>query len=55
MGAIALVHGPGHADDHLFAIAMGFGSVVLFNLRLVGRSGGDQTVAQSVRTAICRG
>jgi uncharacterized membrane protein SirB2 len=32
---------------HLFAIAMGFGSVVLFNLRLVGRSGGDQTVAQS--------
>jgi hypothetical protein len=32
---------------HIFAIAMGFGSVVLFNLRLVGRSGSDTTVPQA--------
>lgn len=32
---------------HIFAIAMGFGSVVLFNLRLVGRGGADTTVTQS--------
>lgn len=32
---------------HIFAIAMGFGSVLLFNLRLLGRGGADQTIAQS--------
>lgn len=32
---------------HILAIAMGFGSVVLFNLRLVGRSGSDITVQQA--------
>ncbi len=32
---------------HIVAIAMGFGSVLLFNLRLVGRSGSGQTVPQA--------
>jgi len=32
---------------HILAIAMGFGGVLLFNLRLVGRSGAGTTVAQS--------
>ena len=34
---------------HIFAIAMGFGSVVLFNLRLVGRSGSDTTLTQAAQ------
>jgi hypothetical protein len=32
---------------HILAIAMGFGSVVLFNFRLLGKSGAGTTVAQA--------
>lgn len=32
---------------HLFAIAMGFGSALMFNLRLLGVNGAGQTIAQA--------
>ena len=32
---------------HIFAIAMGFGSALLFNLRLLGKSGAGMTISQA--------